>query len=105
MAPPGASEFEFDGITARRAEILSLIERGFSVVRVARELEIAPTTVRTHVEEIRRRHDCSTMNDLRAFWRANRGPWLAALARRGGVPLREVPDWDGSRSASWPLIS
>ena len=96
---PSPADFEFDGITARRAEILSLIEQGFSVVRTARELEIAPTTVRTHVEELRRRNGCGTINELRAFWRANRGAWVIALARRGGVPYQEIKDWDGPAGA------
>src|SRR5690606_22565460 len=47
-------------LTARECRILLEISRGASNKQVARLLEISPSTVRTHVESIFRKLECST---------------------------------------------
>lgn len=47
-------------LSARECRVLLEISRGASNKQVARLLEISPSTVRTHVENIFRKLDCST---------------------------------------------
>jgi DNA-binding CsgD family transcriptional regulator len=47
-------------LTGRESRILREISQGASNKQVARLLEISPSTVRTHVENIFRKLDCST---------------------------------------------
>jgi HD-GYP domain-containing protein (c-di-GMP phosphodiesterase class II) len=47
-------------LSTRETEILRLISRGSSNKEVARSLELSPSTVRTHVESVFRKLECST---------------------------------------------
>lgn len=47
-------------LSARECRVLLEISRGASNKQVARLLEISPSTVRTHVESIFRKLECST---------------------------------------------
>jgi response regulator RpfG family c-di-GMP phosphodiesterase/DNA-binding CsgD family transcriptional regulator len=47
-------------LTAREVEVLGAISRGASNKEAARELTLSPSTVRTHVENIFRKLECST---------------------------------------------
>lgn len=67
--PPGMSAVAGKGglhqskrslLSARECRVLLEISRGASNKQVARLLEISPSTVRTYVENIFRKLDCST---------------------------------------------
>lgn len=47
-------------LTAREIDVLRSIGRGASNKEAARELDLSPSTVRTHVESVFRKLDCST---------------------------------------------
>ncbi|OAJ55005.1 LuxR family transcriptional regulator [Paraburkholderia ginsengiterrae] len=47
-------------LSAREVDVLRSISRGASNKEAARELELSPSTVRTHVESVFRKLDCST---------------------------------------------
>jgi two-component system nitrate/nitrite response regulator NarL len=54
-AEPAAQEQPVDPLSAREREILALISRGASNKLIARELDIAETTVKIHVQHILRK--------------------------------------------------
>lgn len=62
--PTAVDQRQFDHsvglLSARECRVLLEISRGASNKQVARLLEISPGTVRTHVENIFRKLDCST---------------------------------------------
>lgn len=41
-----------DGLTAREAEVLGLLRRGYPTTAIAQRLEITPTTVRRHISDV-----------------------------------------------------
>ncbi len=47
-------------LSAREIDVLRSISRGASNKEAARELELSPSTVRTHVESVFRKLECST---------------------------------------------
>jgi DNA-binding NarL/FixJ family response regulator len=47
-------------LSARETDVLRSISRGASNKEVARELDLSPSTVRTHVESVFRKLECST---------------------------------------------
>ncbi|MDC6134669.1 helix-turn-helix transcriptional regulator, partial [Burkholderia gladioli] len=47
-------------LSARETEVLRVISRGASNKEAAQELTMSPSTVRTHVENVFRKLDCST---------------------------------------------
>ncbi len=51
LAPPGKSG-RYDVLTGREHEILVKLSRGYTYIEVARLLEIAPSTVQSHVKNI-----------------------------------------------------
>jgi DNA-binding NarL/FixJ family response regulator len=55
-----------DGLTAREAQVLSMLRRGHSTSAIARRLEIAPVTVRRHVSQLRAKLGAKTRSDLLA---------------------------------------
>ncbi len=60
-APPrGARSRHKAGLSAREIDVLRSISRGASNKEAARELDLSPSTVRTHVESAFRKLECST---------------------------------------------
>ena len=55
VLPPDTQDAALDSLSAREREILGLIARGDSNKRIARELDIAETTVKVHVQHIFRK--------------------------------------------------
>lgn len=63
VAAHGERRFQQSGgpfLTERECRIVTEISRGASNKQVARLLDISPSTVRTHVERIFRKLECST---------------------------------------------
>jgi DNA-binding CsgD family transcriptional regulator len=52
MAAPSAMIASETGLTRRQIEVLRLMARGLSNKEIARELDIAPATVKTHVADV-----------------------------------------------------
>ena len=75
--PPGRDEHaeELDELTPRQHEVLRLLARGYSTKLVAKELSVAPETVRNHVRGI-----------LQALGVHSRLAAIAEARRRGLTP-------------------
>jgi LuxR family maltose regulon positive regulatory protein len=52
-----------DGLSARERDVLALISQGYSNKRIARNLEISPETVKSHVKHIFLKLDVSTRTE------------------------------------------
>jgi DNA-binding NarL/FixJ family response regulator len=63
---------ELDKLTAREAEVLRLIARGYTYKEIARRLEISVKTVETHVSAVLRKLQLSTRHEL-TRWASDRG--------------------------------
>ncbi|MDN0082553.1 response regulator [Crenobacter sp. SG2305] len=59
-APQPASVDTFDKLTGREHEILQLVARGMSNKEIGRELDLAESTVKIHVQNILRKLGCSS---------------------------------------------
>ena len=70
---------EPDLLTAREADVLELLQRGFTNAEIAHELSIGIETVRTHARNIYRKLGISTRRDLARLTRPE-----AAIAGAGG---------------------
>jgi DNA-binding CsgD family transcriptional regulator len=53
MAPAPAAETGGMSLSPREKEVLQLVARGFTTIRIARRLGVSVSTARTHVEHIR----------------------------------------------------
>jgi RNA polymerase sigma factor (sigma-70 family) len=62
---------ELDQLTAREQEVLRLIARGYAYKEIARELEISPKTVETHVSAVLRKLQLSNRHEL-TVWAIDR---------------------------------
>ncbi|NVO07576.1 MAG: response regulator [Rhodoferax sp.] len=68
MAPqPAAEDAALESLSAREREILGLIARGDSNKLIARELDIAETTVKVHVQHIFRKLNLSSRVQVAVF--------------------------------------
>jgi DNA-binding NarL/FixJ family response regulator len=63
---------ELDKLTAREADVLRLIARGYTYKEIARRLEISVKTVETHVSAVLRKLQLSTRHEL-TRWASDRG--------------------------------
>jgi two-component system nitrate/nitrite response regulator NarL len=73
LAPqPAAGDAALESLSAREREILVLIARGDSNKLIARELDIAETTVKVHVQHIFRKLNLSSRVQV-AVYAAGRG--------------------------------
>jgi two-component system nitrate/nitrite response regulator NarL len=72
MEPSPAPEAAFDSLSAREREILVLIARGDSNKLIARQLDIAETTVKVHMQHIFRKLQLSSRVQV-AVYAAARG--------------------------------
>lgn len=64
---------ELDQLTTREREVLRLIARGVAYREIARELEISPKTVETHVSAVLRKLQLSNRHEL-TKWAIDRRP-------------------------------
>jgi len=63
---------ELDKLTAREADVLRLIARGYTYKEIARRLQISVKTVETHVSAVLRKLQLSTRHEL-TRWASDRG--------------------------------
>lgn len=71
-APVGAVDPEVEQLTPRERDVLRLIARGYAYKQIARNLEISPRTVETHVSSVLRKLQLSSRHEL-AHWASRRG--------------------------------
>ncbi len=74
-------------ITARRAELLSLVARHQTQTQIATAMDIAPATAKSHIEWFRDRTDCNSMRELGEWWQLARKDWLCELATAAGLEV------------------
>jgi DNA-binding CsgD family transcriptional regulator len=83
-SPPSRQRF-FEAITLRRAQIL----RGLADDRTEREiavaLDLSLSSVRSHVEDLKRITGLPTVREIARFWRVNRTCWVRFIAQQGGA--------------------
>jgi DNA-binding NarL/FixJ family response regulator len=65
---------EPDLLTAREADVLELLQQGYTNAAIAHELSIGVETVRTHARNIYRKLGISTRRDLARLSRPDNGP-------------------------------
>jgi DNA-binding NarL/FixJ family response regulator len=65
---------EPDLLTAREADVLELLQQGYTNAAIAHELSIGIETVRTHARNIYRKLGISTRRDLARLTRPENGP-------------------------------
>jgi NarL family two-component system response regulator LiaR len=65
---------EPDLLTAREADVLELLQQGYTNAAIAHELSIGVETVRTHARNIYRKLGISTRRDLARLSRPDSGP-------------------------------
>lgn len=71
-APVGAVHPEVEQLTPRERDVLRLIARGYAYKQIARNLEISPRTVESHVSAVLRKLQLSSRHEL-AHWASRRG--------------------------------
>ncbi|MEA2478500.1 MAG: hypothetical protein QOJ07_422, partial [Thermoleophilaceae bacterium] len=64
---------EPDLLTAREADVLELLQQGFTNAEIAQDLHIGVETVRTHARNIYRKLGIATRRDLARLTRAEAG--------------------------------
>ena len=69
---------EPDLLTAREADVLELLQQGYTNAAIAHELSIGVETVRTHARNIYRKLGISTRRDLARLSRPDSGPMPSA---------------------------
>ena len=69
--PHSSGDPELDQLTARERQVLRLIARGYAYKSVARELNIAPKTVESHVSSVLRKLQLSNRYEL-SHWASER---------------------------------
>lgn len=69
--PTDAVDPDLDQLTTREQEVLRLIARGYAYKEIARELEISPKTVESHVSAVLRKLQLSNRHEL-TVWAIDR---------------------------------
>ena len=74
-------------ITARRAEVLSLVARHQTQTQIATAMDIAPATVKSHIDWFRERTNLTSMREMGDWWQHYRRDWLCELATAAGLEI------------------
>ena len=82
----------FDGcpylrITARRAQVLTVLMEAGSQPAAAHRLGISPDGLKRHLAELRDVAECGTTMQLVAWWIAHRGDWVVHMGHFAGLEL------------------
>jgi DNA-binding NarL/FixJ family response regulator len=78
-APPLAPERDADSLTARERDVLSLLGQGYSVKRIASELDLSSQTIRVHLGNVMKKLNMRDRSEAVHYAISNYG----ALAERG----------------------
>lgn len=90
-----ATGSEGEGLTGRESQVLGMLRRGHTTAAIARQLEIAPVTVRRHISEIVHKLGVEDRSALIA----SGSPWAARSqpVGNGTVELPRRPSSNGTR--------
>lgn len=78
-------EFDWSWVTPRRLQLLGMILAELSEHEIAEEMGISYSTVRSHVEELKRYTGQASVRDIRRWWREAGPQYVAYVARLAGV--------------------
>ncbi|MCL4232071.1 MAG: hypothetical protein KJ053_10845 [Dehalococcoidia bacterium] len=79
--------FAWDRITFSRAKVLREIADSRTEREVAVGLQVAYTTVRSHIAELKGLTGCHDVREMGRWWRDNREDWLDWCKRQAGCSL------------------
>ena len=85
MLQDGHGEVEWDRITFVKARVLAGLEDQQTEQRVADGLNVALSTVRSQVEELKAITGCPDVREIGKWWRRNRADWAAWCERQAGM--------------------
>lgn len=85
----GHGDVEWERITFVKARVLAGLEDQQTEQRIADGLNVALSTVRTHVEELKAITGRGDVRELGKWWRRNRTDWAAWCLRQAGIPPDE----------------
>ena len=74
-------------VTARRAEVLSLVSKQQTQTQIAVAMQVSPTTVKSHIEWLRQATKLNSMRELGEWWQHARKDWLFELAEAAGLEV------------------
>jgi len=74
-------------ITARRAELLALVSRHQTQTQIATAMDIAPATVKSHLDWLRNLTNLGSMRELGDWWQHSRRAWLCEHAAVAGLDI------------------
>jgi hypothetical protein len=83
-------EVDLLAITARRAQILTLVASHKTQLEIARQLYISPCGVRSHIDWLRTLTRRRSMRALGEWWQAHRKQWLMIMAGVAGLPVETM---------------
>lgn len=78
-------DVEWERITFVKARVLAGLEDQQTEQRIADGLNVALSTVRTHVGELKAISGCGDVRELGKWWRRNRLEWAAWCVRQAGI--------------------
>ena len=75
----------YEQVTFARARVLGLLASGSTIRQVAETLGCTYNGARSQVRDLERILDCSSVEEVRAWWVQHAKPWLAYAARSAGL--------------------
>lgn len=80
-----ANNYDWHGITARRAQVLGALAEGYRLSEVADRLNLSYNGVRSHVFYLKTFTGCGDVSELGRFWRDHRMEWVRHQLQAAGV--------------------
>ena len=94
MSVKSRDSFDWKQITPAKAKVLAGLEDQQTEQRIAARSNVALSTIRTHVRELKDIVGCHDVRELGKWWRQNRAGWVAWCEQQAGLgtdELRTVP--------------
>lgn len=85
MAVEDREDIEWAWVTPQRLRVLALLADERTEQQIADELGVAYTTVRSHVEELKRHTGHGSVREIRKYWKEAGPRYVAYVARLAGV--------------------
>jgi DNA-binding CsgD family transcriptional regulator len=84
-------DLEWAWVTPQRLRVLALLADERTEQEIADELGVAYSTVRSHVEELKRHTGQGSVKEIRRYWRKAGPRYVVYVARLAGVGERWYP--------------
>lgn len=88
MAVEDREDVDWAWVTTQRLRVLALLTDERTEQEIADELRVAYSTVRSHVEELKRYTGQGSVKEIRRYWREAGPRYVAYVARLAGVGER-----------------